>query len=45
MPLKEGHSKQAVSYNIKKLVQEGKPQRQAVAIALKKAGKSKRGKK
>ncbi len=45
MPLKEGHSKQVVSYNIKKLVQEGKPQRQAVAIALKKAGKSKRGKK
>jgi hypothetical protein len=45
MPLVRGKSKKAVSKNIEELVKSGRPQRQAVAIALDKAGKSKRKKK
>lgn len=40
MPLKSGKSDKVVSSNIKKLREEGYPQKQAVAIALTKKKKS-----
>ena len=40
MPLKEGSSREAVSSNVKTEIAHGKPQPQAVAIALTKAGLS-----
>jgi uncharacterized protein YdaT len=42
MPLKKGSSKKAVSSNIRTLRHEGYGQRQAIAIAMSKAGKSRR---
>ncbi len=41
MPLLEGKSDKVVSANISTLVKEGRPQNQAIAIAMSKAGRSK----
>lgn len=45
MPLKKGKSKKVISKNIAELRRSGRPKDQAVAIAMKEAGKSKPKKK
>lgn len=42
MPLMKGKSNDVVSSNIKKLVAEGRPLKQAVAIAYNQAGRAKK---
>ena len=45
MPLKKGKSKETISQNIKTEMEAGKPQKQAVAIAMRMAGAPRKGKK
>lgn len=45
MPLKKGSGQKVVSANIKELISSGRPQKQAVAIALDNARRTGAGKK
>ena len=42
MPLKKGKSKAVISYNIAELIRSGRTRAQAVAIAMRVAGKARK---
>ena len=42
MPMKKGHSKEVIGYNIKEMVKAGHPHKQAIAAALSEARKYKK---
>lgn len=44
MPLKKGSSKKVIAANVRAEMHAGKPQKQAVAIAYRKAGKARKRK-
>lgn len=44
MPLKKGKSKKVVSQNIREMMHAGHPQKQAIAAAMRQAGRPRKGK-
>lgn len=44
MPLIKGKSQKVISANIRELIHSGRPKKQAIAIAMSKAGKSRKDK-